>query len=218
METQTLGHTTLCNTVLHGDCIQLMRGMPASSVDFILTDPPYLIDYRDRDGRRIQNDDNDRWIRPAFDEMYRLLKSGGFCVSFYAWNRIEPFMSAWHHAGFRIVGHIVFRKRYASSVRFLRYQHEMAYLMVKGDAIPPALPIPDVIDWTYTGNRLHPTQKPVSSLKPIIQAFSKPDGIVLDPFCGSGSTLVAAKALGRGYIGMELVPTYCATARERLEL
>jgi site-specific DNA-methyltransferase (adenine-specific) len=94
----------------------------------------------------------------------------------------------------------------------------MAYLLIKGNAIPPALPIPDVIDWTYTGNRLHPTQKPVNSLKPLIQSFCKPDGIVLDPFCGSGSTLVAARLLGRDYIGMELIATYCETARKRLTL
>ena len=43
----------LTNTILHGDCIELMRGMQANSVDFILTDPPYLVNYRDRDGRSI---------------------------------------------------------------------------------------------------------------------------------------------------------------------
>ena len=195
METLSFSHPDIRDTVLEGDCIEIMRGMSAYSVDFILTDPPYLIAYRDRDGRCIRNDDNDLWIRPAFAEMYRLLKPNGFCVSFYAWNRIEQFFSAWRQAGFRIVGHIVFHKRYPSSVRFLKYHHEMAYLLAKGAVIPPALPIPDVINWTYTGNRLHPTQKPVNSLKPLVQAFCKPDGIVLDPFCGSGSTLVASKRL-----------------------
>jgi hypothetical protein len=73
---------------------------------------------------------------------------------------------AWRAAGFRPVGHIVFRKRYASSVRFLRYEHEAAYLLAKGDVRPPATPIPDVLDWSYTGNRFHPAQKPVEVLKP----------------------------------------------------
>jgi site-specific DNA-methyltransferase (adenine-specific) len=104
METLTSDHATIIrNTILHGDCIPLMHNLPASSVDFILTDPPYLIDYRDRDGRRIPNDDNARWLRPAFAEMYRVLKLGSFCVSFYAWNRADQFLSAWRSAGFRIV-------------------------------------------------------------------------------------------------------------------
>ena len=183
------------NTVMLGDCVGLMRGLAAESVDFVLTDPPYIVRYRGRDGRSVRNDDNDRWLAPAFAEVFRLLKPDTFCVSFYGWNKIDLFMAAWRAAGFRIAGHIVFRKAYASSVRFMRYQHEQAYLLAKGDPSPPLRPIPDVIDdWTYTGNRLHPTQKPIEALEPLIAAFCEPHGLVLDPFCGSGSTLVAAQS------------------------
>jgi site-specific DNA-methyltransferase (adenine-specific) len=59
-------------------------------------------------------------------------------VSFYGWNKADLFISAWRAAGFRVVGHIVFLKRYTSSARFLRYQHEQAYLLAKGDVIPNA--------------------------------------------------------------------------------
>jgi len=57
------------------------RTFNAGSVDFILTDPPYLVNYRDRSGRSIAGDGNGRWLQPAFAEMYRLLQDGGFCVS-----------------------------------------------------------------------------------------------------------------------------------------
>src|SRR5882757_9742492 len=90
-----------------------------------------------------------------------------------------------------------------SSARFLRYQHEQAYLLAKGDVTPPESALSDVIDFTYTGNRLHPTQKPTEALQPLIRAFCKAGGVVLDPFCGSGSTLVAAKDLDRNFIGIE---------------
>jgi len=205
------------NAVLHGDCVEVMSRMPAESVDFVLTDPPYLVRYRDRSGRSIKNDDNALWLRPAFAEMYRLLKPGTLCVSFYAWNRVDLFAAAWAAAGFRIVGHVVFRKRYASSARFLGYHHECAYLLAKGDVPLPAMPVPDVIDWRYTGNKLHPTQKPVESLMPLIEAFCPSKGLVLDPFCGSGSTLVAAKRLGRDYLGIELDGTHHGTATTRLQ-
>jgi len=95
----------------------------------------------------VTNDDNAHWLRPAFSQIYRVLKPASFCVSFYAWNKVHLFMAAWRDAGFRAVGHIVFRKRYASSARFLRYEHEVAYLLAKGDVKPPAQPIPDVIDF-----------------------------------------------------------------------
>jgi site-specific DNA-methyltransferase (adenine-specific) len=55
METRTLDHTIPRNTVLHGNCIPLMQAMPAETVDFILTDPPYLIGYHDRLGRQVAN-------------------------------------------------------------------------------------------------------------------------------------------------------------------
>jgi len=205
------------NTVMLGDCIGLMRGLAAGSVDFVLTDPPYIVRYRGRDGRSVRNDDNDRWLHPAFVEMHRVLKDDSFCVSFYGWNKIDLFMAAWRAAGFRIAGHIVFRKRYASSVRYMRYEHEQAYLLAKGDPSPPLRPVADVIDWTYTGNRLHPTQKPIEVLEPLIASFCEPHGLVLDPFCGSGSTLVAARRTGRNFIGIELDAGHYLTASRRIQ-
>ncbi len=100
------------NRILHGNCIEVMRQLPAGSIDFILTDPPYLVNYRDRDGSSIQNDNNADWLKPAFKEAYRVLRPDSFMVTFYAWNKIDRFMDAWRSAGFQPVGHIVFRKSY----------------------------------------------------------------------------------------------------------
>jgi hypothetical protein len=142
------------DTVAQGDCVELMRQMPVASVDFILTDPPYLVNYRSRDGRVIRNDTDDRWLRPAFAEAYRVLRSNRFCVCFYGWSKADTFIAAWRGAGFRPVGHLVFRKCYASTTRFLRYQHEQAYLLAKGEPKRPEHPISDVLEIRYTGNRL----------------------------------------------------------------
>lgn len=207
----------MTNTITRGDCIDVMATMPSKSVDFILTDPPYLVNYRDRSGRRVLNDNEAAWLKPASAQMFRVLKPDSFAVSFYAWNRIDLFMRAWTEAGFTVAGHIVFVKEYVSGTRFMQYTHEQAYLLAKGRPPPPARPIPDVIPWTtYTGNKLHPTQKPVSILKPLIRAFSRPDSIILDPFSGSGSTLEAARQTGRRFIGIELDRTHFRTAAHRL--
>lgn len=204
------------NRVMHGDCVRLMRRLDTASIDFILTDPPYLVRYRDRTGRTVANDDNGRWLVPAAAEMHRVLKDGAFCLSFYGWNQADRFIAAWRAAGFRLVGHVVFRKRYASSARFLEHRHEQAYLLAKGDVRRPTAPLSDVIDWVYTGNRLHPTQKPVEILTPLITGFCPAGGLVLDPFCGSGSTLAAAQSVGRTFLGMELDYQHHRTACRRL--
>lgn len=90
----TLSTDQLRNSIQQGDCIEVMRRMPPRSVDFILTDPPYLVRYKDRSGRSIANDDNADWMEPAFAEMYRVLKNDSLAVSFYGWTQTDRFMGA----------------------------------------------------------------------------------------------------------------------------
>lgn len=210
---------SLSNRLLHGDAVQLMGRIPDNSIDLIVTDPPYLVNYRDRSGRSLANDDPDNanWLEPAFSQMYRVLKRGSLCLSSYGWNRIEPFMSAWKGAGFTPVGHIVWQKHYASSARITKATHECAYLLAKGRPNMPDNPVRDVLPWgRYTGNRLHPCQKPVSVFEPIIEAYSKSGNLILDPFAGSASTAVAAQNLDRYYLAMEMDWTYYQAAWRRL--
>ena len=88
--------TRYTNRILHGDCIDVMRQMPAASVDFILTDPPYLVNYRDRFGRTLHNDTDADWLKPAMAEAYRVLKQNRLMVCFYGWPRADDFLNAWH--------------------------------------------------------------------------------------------------------------------------
>lgn len=82
-----------------GDCVQVMSRFPARAVDFILTDPPYLVGYKDRTGRTLAGDNSAEWLQPACHEMYRVLKNDSLMVSFYAWNRADLFLNAWKTAG-----------------------------------------------------------------------------------------------------------------------
>jgi len=202
--------------ILHGDCTRILRTLPDASVDLVVTDPPYGVRYRDRLNRTVANDDRPERILGAFNDVYRLLKPDTFCVSFYGWNRVDAFLTAWRRAGFVPVGHLVRQKNYASSRGFLEARHEQAYLLAKGRPAKPAQPLSDVRPWQYSGNSVHPTEKAVSVLRPLIDSFSKPGDVVLDPFAGSGSTCVAAAECGRRYLGIELEERYCEHARRRL--
>ena len=204
------------NTIVHADCTQFLPSLPSASVDFILTDPPYLVSYKPRDGRSVSNDSNDAWLKPAFAEMYRVLAADGFCLTFYGWPHADRFMQAFRTAGFRPVGHFAFPKPYASSVGHVRSQHESAYLLAKGRP-RTAKPLSDVIRWDEnTGNKLHPTQKPTAILQPFIESYCPAGGTVLDPFAGSGSSLKAASMLGRNWLGIEMDQKYHAIAANRL--
>ena len=118
--TFTTADASNLNTVLHGNCVEVMRGIKSESVDFVLTDPPYINRYKDRDGRVIRSD-NFQWVKPAFAELYRVLKGNSFCALFYGWAHIHKITAAFTDAGFRPIGHLIFPKPYTSGARFLRY-------------------------------------------------------------------------------------------------
>jgi DNA modification methylase len=130
------------------------------------------------------HDTNRDWVLPASREMFRVLKPNSLMVSFYGWIRVDTLVSAWKQAGFRIVGHLVFARQYASKSAFVGYQHENAYILAKGRPPLPAHPLSDVQTGQYIGNRHHPTEKRVASLKSLVESFTQPGAIVLNPFGG----------------------------------
>ena len=202
--------------IINGDSKTILSSFEPSSIDLVVTDPPYLVNYRDREGRTLANDDNPEAVLSVFDEVYRVMRPDSYCISFYGWNAVAAFSCKWQSLGFRVVGHIVWHKPYASKTVFAQYRHESAFILAKGRPALPANPISDVQEWTYTGNKAHPTEKAVSVIAPLIKSFSKPGDTVLDPFSGSGSTAVAAALNSRRAIGIELEKRYCFHALKRL--
>jgi DNA modification methylase len=206
----------LTQQVIQGDCKTVLQSLPEASVDFVLTDPPYLGRFKDRTGRTLANDNNPAAVVGAYAELYRVLRRDSFCISFYGYPKLDAFVHAWTEAGFDTVGHIVWPKPYISSTRFVGVAHESAYILAKGRPQKPARPLMDVQRWEYSGNKAHPTEKAVSILLPLIRSFSHAGDLVLDPFSGSGSTLVSAALSGRRYFGIELEAKYVELARRRL--
>lgn len=167
--------------------MQIMSGFPDNAVDFILTDPLIWLVSVTVPGAPL----------PATKPMDR-------------------FITAWKTTGFSIVGHLMFTKTYTLKAAYVDYCHECAYILAKGRPCLPQNLLPDVQGWKYSGNRHHPTEKPVTSLQPLLESFTHPGAIVLDPFAGSGSTCVAALQAGRRYIGIELLEQYHRAGKQRL--
>ncbi len=76
--------------------------------------------------------------------------------------------------------------------------------------------VPNIVRTPPVANDDHPTTKPVDLVGHFIEWHTKPGDIIVDPFCGSGTTCVAAERLGRRWIGIEIDPRFAAVARERV--
>lgn len=136
-------------------------------------------------------------------------------VSFYGWNRVDRFMAAGKMRDSVWLGTGLHQKLHIEG-RICGLSPRMRLRSGKGRPALPQKPLPDVLGWKYSGNRHHPTEKPVTSLQPLIESFTHPNAIVLDPFAGSGSTCVAALQSGRRYIGIELLEQYHRAGQQRL--
>jgi len=194
-----------------------LSALPSDCIDLVVTDPPYLVNYQPRDRRRCNGDDTDYWLRPVFTQLFRVLKPNTFCATFYGWPHIDRFMAVWKEVGFRPVSHLVWTKEHCSREGYTCGFHEAGFLLAKGKPPKPEAPPMDVLPWQYTENRNHTNEKPVVALKPLIEAFSNPTDIVLDPFAGSGTTGVAAIESSRRFILIEKMRHNCRVAERRLK-
>ncbi len=200
--------------IYHGDCREVLDYIERP--DLVLTDPPYIVSRFGRHGAgdAMAGTDDGYWLLPSFVQTYRAMQKDAFCVSFYSWRNADDMLYAWRAARFDPVSHIVWVKSQMGLGVYTRAKHESAYLLVKGSPKPVKV-IPDVIEWRRERDKVHPAQKPVDALIPIIDAF--PSSLVLDPFMGAGSSLVAAKQRGRRAIGIEIEERYCEIAAKRLQ-
>lgn len=196
-----------------------MPTIPSESVDLVLADPPYLVDYRGRHGsglKPIVGDNDADWVRPVSRQIWRVLKQNKFFVTFYGWENSDVLVSQWKQCGFRIVGHFVCVKNSIGLGYYMRGRHETAFLLAKGKPARPERPVSDVFFWEREPLTFHQNQKPLHVISQMIAAFSKEGDLILDPFMGSGTTLVAARNLGRRAIGIEIEERYYQIAAQRL--
>lgn len=212
--------------VIQGDCLDVMRGMDAASVDAVVCDPPYGIAYQsswrtDKAKRKppIANDAHPFiwWLYPA----YQLTKPGGCLVCFCHWREAEAFRWAIEIAGYTIKSQVIWDREW-HGMGDLRGQfapqHDVIWFAAKGKyTFPGTRPKSVLRSARITGEALvHPTEKPVDLMRQCVRSVTPPGGTVLDPFTGSGSTGCAAVLEGFDFVGIEMDAEYCEIARRRI--
>lgn len=200
-------------TIYHGDAINVMGGLPPASVGVFVTDPPYGTRTTPREEWMVGEYSN---VMPlALPEMYRLGVHNAAIYLFSSWMMLADW-SFRCSPYFRHQGTLVWDKGRHSGCwgKFSwQFHWEAIYYGLKGPRETVEY-FPDVIRSNERPEE--PMQKPIGVCERLIRASAGPDCVILDPFIGSGSTLVAAKNLGRRAIGIEIEERYCEIAAKRL--
>jgi site-specific DNA-methyltransferase (adenine-specific) len=216
--------------LIHGDCIELLKDIPDSSVDLVLSDPPYFIDYKtnhrkDKDHifcDGILNDkyeDKDIIMENFLRESYRVLKDNTSIFIFGSWKTIDLWKPCVEKY-FNIKNILIWIKNNWTSGDLngqYAQQYETIIYANKGRYIIEGNRLPDVWDFSRVAgnNQYHPNEKPIDLLAQIIKRHSKVNDTVLDPFMGSGSTGVASISVDRNFIGFEKDEKYFRYAEKR---
>ena len=206
-----------------GDCLQLMKDIPDGSVDLIVTDPPYGINYqsnyRQQKYSTFKNDQSMDWLDNFVAEIHRVLKQNTAVYCFCSWHNVDLFKTAFEKK-FKLKNIIVWEKNNTSMGDLkgsYAPKHEFVLFAHKGRRTLNGFRHPDIIKAKRTGNIYHPTEKPVDLLELFLEESSEKHNLILDPFMGSGSTGVACVNTGRRFIGIEIEQKYFDVAAKRIE-
>jgi len=234
------------NSIIQGDCLEVMKEIPDGSIDCVITDPPY--------GTTACKWDTCIPFEPMWEQLKRVTKKNGAIVLFGS----QPFTSAlvmsnpkmfkyewvWDKkkpAGFQLAKYrpmikheniLIFSQKTANyyPIRTPREKEKKNSYQSKSESSPLAyhdgkeriykdfLP-KSIIEISNANqrNRVHPTQKPVALVEYLIKTYTHEGETVLDFTAGSGTTGVACKNLHRNYILIEKEPEYIKIIEERLK-
>lgn len=215
------------NTIYCMDCLDGMREMEDNSVDVVLADPPYGIDYQS--ARRtdkalwkpkIRNDTEPftEWIPDA----YRVLREGGRLLCFYRWDVQTEFVTPLEQAGFSLRSQIVWDKithGMGDLCGEFAPQHELIMYATKGKyEFKGARPKTVIRQQRVSPESLtHPNEKPAGLIIKLLNSITIKGETVLIPFVGSGVDAEVCTRMERPFIGFELDPHYVDIANKRVK-
>ena len=220
----TLGrHRLICGDATHADTVKkLMDGRKAN---LVLTDPPYNVGFESASGLKIKNDSQKseqfyNFLLSAFRSVADNLESGGSAYIFHADTDGENFRRAFREAGFHLSGTCIWVKdSFVMGRSPYQWQHEpILYGWLKTGAHKWYAGRSEATIWNFAKPRKnsdHPTSKPLELLAYPIKNSSQANGIVLDPFGGSGSTLIACEQADRICNMLELDEKYASVILRR---
>ena len=233
--------------IILGDCIQKMEKIPSNSVDLIITDPPFGIQFTSKKANYNRKENlvlkgyhdipKERYRQFSLDwirRIRRILKISGQAFIFSGYNNILDITHAIDLYDFEMVGIPVWKfnfgtyaaKKWVNShYNILNICKNPKKITFNGDCRFTGTKerYADLEDVFYIQKEYWPNEKKVPTKLPselcekLISYCSNPGDVVLDPFLGGGTVAVAAKHLKRKYIGIEIVPEYYNFARERLK-
>lgn len=206
-------------SIYHGDCREVVPTLDDGSVDMVLTDPPYGLGIgygRTALGlRTIANDTTTDLLLWVVQQCPRVLADDRWAAVFCGYTQVGPVQDSFASLGLGVKTVGVWDKGMPTLGEGIRNQYELFVLARKGKA-PERFCGGNVWRCTQGGGRPeHPHEKPGEVLRRLVENYSEPGALVLDPCMGSGTTLRAAKDCNRRSIGIEIEEQYCEIAARR---
>ena len=219
----TESHQKLINNIYNENCMKTMSRMKNQFVNLMVTDPPYGMKFRSNHRAKrykdIHWDDNLEWVNDFCSEAYRILKRNSHLYMFCSFHNVDIFKQALDR--YFTLKNILIWEKNNTSMGDLKGDYAPKYEMIlfatKGRRLLNGGRDPNIFKFARTGNKLHPTQKPVELISYLINKSSEKDEIIYDPFMGSGTTAEAAHINERNYIGSEIDETYYEISLTRIE-
>jgi DNA modification methylase len=213
-----LYHQDSAGEIYCGDCLEILPLLSDNSVDLVLTDPPYGVSYKTT-GEEYMVGDTVNLTPYILPRIRKVLQKNGACYLFSSTTKLVEILPVFS-IYFKLHSIIIWDKIIGRIPRQLSHYKLRYEPILYGSTGLHRLNgyVDDVIACQIDRGhrRVHPTQKPVNVIKFLIENSSNESDTILDPFLGSGTTAVAAKQLGRKFIGIEIEEKYCEIAKQRL--